>query len=148
MTTLSPTLLVTALLTGLVGGLHCTTMCGGFALSVMHRSGARGVTLYTAGRLITYATLGALGGGFGALLLPLEQVGAVVSALLLIWFTARLAGVVRLPQPAQAGQTIHLGHAHVDQQGSGRKLLEQVEAYLPVWSLEHLEALTPKAFGQ
>jgi sulfite exporter TauE/SafE len=98
MNILSPTLFVTALLTGLVGGLHCTTMCGGFALSVMHRSGARGVTLYTAGRLTTYALLGALGGGFGALLLPLEQVGAILSALLLIWFAARLAGVVR-PMP-------------------------------------------------
>ena len=95
MNILSPTLFVTALLTGLVGGLHCTTMCGGFALSVMHKSGARGITLYTAGRLATYALLGALGGGFGALLLPLEQVGAILSALLLIWFAARLAGVVR-----------------------------------------------------
>jgi uncharacterized protein len=95
MNVLSPTLFATALLTGLVGGLHCTTMCGGFALSVMHRSGKMGTVLYTAGRLTTYAALGALGGGFGALLLPLEQVGAVLSAILLIWFAARLAGVVR-----------------------------------------------------
>lgn len=83
-----------AFLTGLVGGVHCIGMCGGFAASTAARHGLRGTGMYTAGRITTYATLGALGGTFGAALGRLQYVGFAVAAVLLVYFAARLAGLV------------------------------------------------------
>ena len=50
---------------GVLGGLHCATMCGGFALAVTAMApGWRGATvallLYAFGKALTYAALGAL----------------------------------------------------------------------------------------
>ena len=42
------------------------------------------------------------------------------------------SGVSALAQLSKAGQAVHLGHAHVDQQSGRRILLEHVEAYLSV----------------
>lgn len=83
-----------AALAGLVGSPHCMGMCGGFAVAC--GGGRRGVAWH-AGRLTTYAGLGALAGAFGAALPGPGWVAAVVSAALLIWFAAALAGLV--PEP-------------------------------------------------
>ncbi len=75
---------IAAALAGLVGSPHCVGMCGGFAT-------AAGLPWH-AGRLTTYALLGALA-GLGARWIPGSAwVPATVSAVLLVWFTARLAG--------------------------------------------------------
>lgn len=61
-------------LIGLLGSAHCIGMCGGFALALAHhppgsfsRHGHQAV--YFLGKTTTYALLGALAGGGGALLL-------------------------------------------------------------------------------
>ena len=71
-----------ALLTGLLGGVHCAAMCGGIAtgLSVGQRS-----TWWTAaqpnlGRVAGYVIAGALVGGFGSALLGVVRIPGLVVA--------------------------------------------------------------------
>ncbi len=81
-----------ALLAGLLGSPHCVGMCGGFAASAVS-AGSRGAAVaWNLGRLTTYVVLGAVSGTLGGL--QAGPVGGVVAALLLVWFSARLAGVV------------------------------------------------------
>jgi sulfite exporter TauE/SafE len=73
---MSSALLLSALLAGVVGGLHCAAMCGGFVAATAARDGAqplvraRGLLLrqlaYHGGRIASYAGLGALFGAAGA----------------------------------------------------------------------------------
>ena len=102
-------LIAGAFLAGLVGSPHCIGMCGGFA-SVCART-LRGSVAWHAGRLSTYAALGALSGAAGALLRGPAWLPLVASALLLVWFAGVLAGVfpqlgVAVPGIARAGQTL------------------------------------------
>jgi hypothetical protein len=62
-------MVVTALLIGLAGSLHCAGMCSPLAAAVVgpSRSAWIGRLLYNAGRIITYGLLGAGVGAFGAL---------------------------------------------------------------------------------
>lgn len=84
-----------AALAGLIGSPHCIGMCGGFALAcggkVSHTAA------WHAGKILTYALLGALAGLFGHLVPGPLWVATAVSALLIIWFAAGLAGLV--PEP-------------------------------------------------
>jgi uncharacterized protein len=95
--------LISAWLVGALGGLHCLAMCGGLVAAVAARDGNAQVLLpartvaarqlaYQAGRISTYALLGAAFGATGALALqaadylPLQRalyVGANVFLLLL-----------------------------------------------------------------
>jgi uncharacterized protein len=101
-------LLLSALLAGLVGGLHCAAMCGGFAAAAAARDTrvlrprrallARQST-YHAGRIASYALLGAVFGAAGesafavAKLAPVQQLlYAVANVMLLL-----LAGAIALP---------------------------------------------------
>ena len=84
-----------AALAGLVGSPHCMGMCGSFALAC--GGGRRGVAWH-AGRLTTYAGLGALAGAIGGLLPGPGWVAPTVSTALLVWFAGALAGLV--PEPA------------------------------------------------
>ena len=95
-------LLVSAVLAGLVGGLHCATMCGGFAAAAAARDArvlrprralvVRQLT-YHLGRIGSYALLGAAFGAAGgsalstARLAPLQQ-GLYVAANLLLLLLA------------------------------------------------------------
>ncbi len=96
---------------GLLGGLgHCTGMCSPFVLFVSRRYAApgaeRGAALpaqlwYTAGRVVTYAALGALAGLLGGAvelagaLLGLQRAASVVAgALLVLQALAALSGLV------------------------------------------------------
>jgi sulfite exporter TauE/SafE len=81
-----------AFMAGLAGGVHCVGMCGGFASMTAARGGVTATALYSLGRITTYATLGALAGLLGGALSGFGLVGAVISAVLLIWFAGRLAG--------------------------------------------------------
>ena len=83
-----------AALAGLVGSPHCVGMCGSFALACGGNS--RGAAWH-AGRLTTYAALGAVAGAVGGALPGPGWVAAVVSTGLLVWFAAALAGLA--PEP-------------------------------------------------
>jgi len=73
---MTPGFLVSAWLVGALGGAHCVVMCGGLVSAIAARDaacGARGLrraataqALYHAGRLGTYASLGAIFGVAGA----------------------------------------------------------------------------------
>ena len=80
---------------GLVGSPHCVGMCGGFALAC----GTKGAKVlpWHVGRLFTYGVLGAIAGALGSAIPGPRGIGAVISAALVIWFAAALAGVV--PEP-------------------------------------------------
>lgn len=95
-----------ALLAGLLGSPHCAGMCGGFAVTVSERP--QDALAWHLGRLSTYAGLGALAGLGGAALPGPGWVLSAVSIALLVWFSARLAGLVpeghlRLPGLARVG---------------------------------------------
>lgn len=89
------TTMLGALMTGLLGTPHCAAMCGAFATScaTQERPGAR-TAAYHAGRLTSYASLGAVAGTFGASLQEARVVGLVLAALFLFYFAARVAGLL------------------------------------------------------
>jgi len=77
-------------------------MCGGFAVacgSTVGRSAA-----WHVGKLTTYAVLGAIAGGFGALIPGTGGLAAIVSAVLVVLFAAVLGGW--LPEPRFASRTL------------------------------------------
>ena len=60
--------MVTALMMGLAGSIHCAGMCGPIALIVFGRkeeNRLRGMAIYNSGRVLTYVILGALSGFAG-----------------------------------------------------------------------------------
>jgi len=85
-----------AALAGLVGSPHCLGMCGPFALAcggkVSHTAA------WHAGKILTYAGLGVLAGLVGHSVPGPTWVATAVSATLVVWFAAGLAGLV--PEPA------------------------------------------------
>ncbi|MHB1192831.1 MAG: sulfite exporter TauE/SafE family protein [Longimicrobiales bacterium] len=85
-----------AALAGLVGSPHCIGMCGSFALACGGR--VSHTAAWHAGRTLTYAFLGALAGLVGHLVPGPLWVATVLSALLIVWFAAGLAGLV--PEPS------------------------------------------------
>lgn len=86
-----------ALVAGLLGTPHCLGMCGGFAAACSRRRG--GAWPWHAGRLATYAMLGAIAGSAGAAIGSVgpRWLAPAISAALLGWFALSLAGVVRAP---------------------------------------------------
>lgn len=65
--------LISILLLGLVGSVHCVGMCGGFALALAQVSGNKRDFLtrqvfYYFGKTLTYMMLGVIAGGFGAVI--------------------------------------------------------------------------------
>jgi uncharacterized protein len=68
------TLLVSALLSGLIGSLHCLGMCGPIVLMLPTGNGTKtafviGRLAYNSGRIITYAIMGTIGGLLGHLVM-------------------------------------------------------------------------------
>lgn len=116
-----PALMGAMLLAGLAGGLtHCGAMCGPFVLAQAAATADRtlaGGTLrrltgaallpYQAGRALGYSALGAIAGGFGALLAQASGLRFVAAAVLLLaallmlaQASARIADLLpRLPAP-------------------------------------------------
>ena len=94
---MSTTWIVTALLTGLVGSLHCIGMCGPLVLGLHGQSDASIKTplIYHSGRLLAYAILGLVLGLLGAgIALPIGQqwLSLVLGASLIIAGVIQLAG--------------------------------------------------------
>jgi sulfite exporter TauE/SafE len=88
--------LAAAALAGLIGSPHCIGMCGSFALACGGR--VSHTFAWTAGRIVTYSTLGALAGLAGESVPGPTWVASAISAALVIWFAAALAGFA--PDPA------------------------------------------------
>lgn len=84
--------LLAAIALGFLGSFHCLGMCGPIALALpVHRFGPLkkqlAVLVYQLGRLITYATLGALFGGLGQVFFPAafqQGLSIVLGAMLLL----------------------------------------------------------------
>lgn len=88
-------LLISALAAGLVGSIHCMGMCGGFAIACGGK--VKDTFLWNAGRITTYAALGALAGTLGGVIPGPAWVAGAISFGLILWFSLALAGLV--PEP-------------------------------------------------
>jgi len=119
-----------AAISGVVGSPHCLGMCGGFAAAASEDPW--GAVAYHLGRLCTYAFLGAIAAAIGASLPGPGWVAGVVATALLVWFSARLAGLVPekhlpwLPGLTRASAKL-LGRRDV----AGRWALGALTAFLP-----------------
>ncbi len=82
-------------LAAIAGTPHCMGMCG--ALAVAAGGTGRDSALYHLGRILTYSTLGAIAGGFGAAIPGPPWLATGISAVLLVGFAASLVGW--LPEP-------------------------------------------------
>ncbi len=92
-------LYVPIFIASLLGSLHCASMCGPFAAFALMRDTRRGPwllqALYHGGRLLAYATLGAIAGAFGATLdfggslLGIGRIAGVATGVLLVALGAR-----------------------------------------------------------
>ena len=106
-------LIATVFVASLLGSLHCAGMCGAFVLFAVGNpnGGGRRVPLHVAyhgGRLITYASLGAMAGllgsafDFGGSLVGVQRAAAILAGAMMVGFGAiailRIQGV-RVPKP-------------------------------------------------
>lgn len=85
-----------ALVMGLVGSPHCIGMCGPFALACSGRPAH--MAGWQLGKLTTYTLIGVLAGAFGAVIPGPAWLAQIVSAGLIVWFAAAMAGLV--PEPS------------------------------------------------
>ncbi|MBD2847390.1 sulfite exporter TauE/SafE family protein [Paenibacillus sp. IB182496] len=83
---------------GLMGAPHCAAMCGGFVSAIALRSPHRpllGVLAYNAGRVMTYAAIGAVMGAIGSFLdiaggfVGLQGAASILGGLLILLWTLR-----------------------------------------------------------
>ena len=105
--------LLAVLSASLLGSLHCVGMCGGFVAlySTPETGGWRSQSAYHLGRLISYATLGALAGFAGShldlageTLLGMQRVAAVAMGVLLIFMGVKALGLI--PSPSQGAPVV------------------------------------------
>jgi sulfite exporter TauE/SafE len=125
-------LALTVLTASLLGSLHCAGMCGGFVAFYAgdpgrrgERARAAGHLAYSAGRLVAYASLGALAGALGAALdatgslVGVQRAAAVLAgALIVLWGVAALLAtrgfrVPRLAAPPLLHGLVSRGIARV-----------------------------------
>lgn len=130
------------LVASLLGSLHCAGMCGAFlALAVAPDESARAgrgtlLAMYNLGRLISYATLGALAGllgrsvNLGAELVGLQQAAAMIAGVVMILFGGaamlKVLGVpiARAPMPHAWTRVIASAYGHAGRWSpAGRALI-------------------------
>ncbi len=103
-----------AIVMGLVGALHCAAMCG--PLAVAGSAGGRAPS-YFAGRLVSYAAIGALLGSIGEhalCLLPVESVQLVAALLVGVFAIWKAVSALRGPRPrVTEARPIELGRRRV-----------------------------------
>lgn len=93
-----------ALLTGLLGGLHCAAMCGGIATGLsasLARPGLAPAIALNGGRVLGYTLAGALVGGLGSGLLSLARVDGLAAGLRVAMGAVLLLAAVRLAWPGR-----------------------------------------------
>lgn len=123
-----------AFLSGLVGSPHCVGMCGPFVAAASASRG--GGAAWHAGRLGTYAVLGAVAGGTGASVPGPVWLSSAIAALLTLGFALVLAGIVPAPQVDLPGRGA-LGALVRRADHPSRLLLGVVSGLMPcglVWS--------------
>lgn len=101
--------LTAAALAGLIGSPHCIGMCGSFALACGGR--VSHTLAWSAGRIVTYSLLGAVAGFAGESVPGPTWVASVLSATLVVWFAAALAGLAPDPTMRIPGLTRAATHA-------------------------------------
>jgi sulfite exporter TauE/SafE len=95
-----------ALLTGLLGGLHCAAMCGGIATSLsaaVSRPGLGSSVALNGGRVLGYTLAGALVGGLGSGLLSLARSDGLATGLRVAMGAVLLMAAARLLWPQRLG---------------------------------------------
>lgn len=94
-------MILTALLIGLAGSLHCVGMCSPLAMAVSSLSPrvVRNRILYNAGRIITYGLLGAIVGAFGVIAGFTTYQSFISAALGIVLLLLGLSGVTLLRIP-------------------------------------------------
>ncbi len=95
--------LLSALLAGLLGGVHCIGMCGGIVAAFSFRADGSAPPFrlhlaYNAGRVLSYTLFGALAGTFGGALqvahfLPVQNLLYVLAQVVMIMLGLYLAGL-------------------------------------------------------
>ncbi|NNF29229.1 MAG: sulfite exporter TauE/SafE family protein, partial [Gemmatimonadetes bacterium] len=115
------TLALAAFVSALAGSPHCAGMCGPFALAACR--GPASAASWQLGKLMTYMILGGIAGGVGQAALPPGWIATTVSVVLIVWFSAVLAGLVPEPRWASASleRALSRGLAHSRQEGSGAR---------------------------
>lgn len=98
------TIATSALVAGLLGSLHCAGMCGPLVVAGCSKGrGTDGATGYFAGRLVAYATIGAIVGHLGKhafCILPMNAAHAIAVGLTALPAAARgVSLLVRRPAP-------------------------------------------------
>ena len=95
-----------ALLTGLLGGLHCVAMCGGIATGLSASAARPGLGFAVAlnsGRVLGYTLAGVIVGAFGSGLLVLARSDALATALRVAMGAVLLLVAVRILWPTRLG---------------------------------------------
>lgn len=95
-----------ALLTGLLGGVHCLAMCGGIAVGLsaqVPRAGLGTAFALNGGRVAGYTLAGAIAGGFGGGLLALARAEGLATGLRVALGAVLVLVALRLLWPARFG---------------------------------------------
>lgn len=95
-----------ALLTGLLGGLHCAAMCGGIATGLSAaaaRPGLGSAVALNGGRVLGYTLAGVIVGGFGSGLLALARTDALATGLRVAMGAVLVLAAIRIAWPARLG---------------------------------------------
>jgi hypothetical protein len=131
---------------GLLGSAHCVGMCGGFALAIgalrpKFPAALMPQLAYSAGRLITYGFLGALGGLAGAYLSSAagalagaQRAVALVAGVVMLYMGASSLGLIRFERIDRGAAVLFqplLGHFIRGKAGAGPLLAGLFTGFLP-----------------
>ncbi|MGQ0799096.1 MAG: sulfite exporter TauE/SafE family protein [Pseudomarimonas sp.] len=95
-----------ALLTGLLGGLHCVAMCGGIATGLsatVQQPGFASAFALNAGRVLGYTLAGIIVGAFGSGLLVLSRSETLATSLRVAMGAVLLLAAIRILWPTRLG---------------------------------------------
>lgn len=120
--------LTATFLAGLAGSPHCIGMCGGFASAC---AGKNAGAAWHAGRLTTYALLGAIAGFTGAVIPGPAWVAPAISVVAIVWFSAALAGLAPEPRIRIPGLSRIASRLASSQGWTGRWLFGMATSALP-----------------
>src|SRR5690606_34150839 len=98
--------LTAALLTGLLGGVHCVAMCGGIAVGLSAQSGRAGLghaLALNGGRVLGYTVAGVIVGGLGGGLLAAARTEGLATALRVALGALLVLVALRLLWPERLG---------------------------------------------
>lgn len=134
-----------AVVAGLAGSPHCVGMCGGFAAACGRR--VPEAAAWHAGRITTYAALGALAASVGGILPGPRWLPGAVAAVLLVWFAGVFAGVIPDWRPRIPGLSSAAG-ALMQRRGTGARYLLGLATGLLPCGLVYTALAVPVALGE